>query len=102
MLHSCKIEIQVAKGEMGGPEIRLGFLDLLLIVWFSGTSGSEFRDEPTGAGRAEGKLGELRPEQGWSCAPSPLSLPLGPYLLSGSPGLLAGSPGQNRGALVKQ
>ena len=53
-------------------------------------------------GWPEGKLGELRPEQGWWCAPSPLSLPLGPLLLSGSPGLLAGSPGQNRGALVKQ
>ena len=48
MLHSCKIEIQVAKGEMGGPETLLGFLDLLLIVWFSRTPGGEFRDEPAG------------------------------------------------------
>uniref|UniRef100_F1MRK8 UL16-binding protein 17 n=1 Tax=Bos taurus TaxID=9913 RepID=F1MRK8_BOVIN len=29
----------MAKGEIGGPETRLGFLDLLLIVWFSGTPG---------------------------------------------------------------
>ena len=48
----------MAKGERGGPETRLGFLDLLLIVWFSGTSGSEFRDEPTGGGgMARGEVG---------------------------------------------
>ena len=40
----------MAKGERGGPETRLGFLDLLLIVWFSGTPGIEFRDELAGVG----------------------------------------------------
>ena len=40
---------------MGGPETLLGFLDLLLIVWFSGTPGGEFRNEPVGGA---GKLGE--------------------------------------------
>lgn len=45
----------MAKGERGGPETRLGFLDLLLIVWFSGTPGGEFRDEPArGGGAARG------------------------------------------------
>lgn len=44
---------------MGGPETRLGFLVLLLIVWFSGTPGGEFRRGTCGAWGA-GKLGELR------------------------------------------
>ena len=37
---------------MGGPETLLGFLDLLLIVWFSGTRSGEFWDEPA-MGRGE-------------------------------------------------
>ena len=97
---------------MGGPETLLGFLDLLLIVWFSGTPGGEFRDEPARGGRGMGPEGG-RPEEvgcagvretscGVAQPPSPLFPPLGPLLLGGSPGLLAGSPGQNRGALVKQ
>ena len=41
--HSCKTGIQVAKGEMGDSKSSLGFLVLLLIVLFSGTSSGEFR-----------------------------------------------------------
>ena len=44
---------------MRGPETRLGFLFLLQIVWFS--SGMKLWE-------GAGKLGELRPEQGWWCA----------------------------------
>ena len=95
----------MAKGEMGGPETRLGFLDLLLIVWFSGTPGGEFRDEPARGGARGGEVGCARVREtscGVAPPPSPLFPPLGPLHLGGSPGLLAGSPGQNRGALVKQ
>ena len=42
--HSCK-GIQVAKGEMGGFKTSLGFLVLLPIVLFSGTSSGEFGDD---------------------------------------------------------
>ena len=91
---------------MGGPKTSLGFLDLLLFVWFSGTCSGEFWDEPA---MGRGKLGELQPEREWWCAqgfwkllPGKRRLSLGLLLLSGSPGLLVGSPGQNKGALVKQ
>jgi len=36
----------VAKGEMGGFKTSLGFLVLLPIVLFSGTSSGEFGDDP--------------------------------------------------------
>ena len=91
------MEIQMAKGEIGGPETRLGFLDLLLIVWFSGTRGGEFRDEPArevGARRGEVGCARVREtSSGVAPPPSPLFPPLGPLHLGGSPGLPAGSPG---------
>lgn len=98
------------KGEMGGPETPLGFLDLL-IVWFSGAPGGEFRDEPARGGQGDGPGG--RPARGswvrgfaallrWRRRPFLFFPPLGPLLLGGSPRLLAGSPAQNRGALVEQ
>lgn len=71
---------------MGGPEARLGFPVLLLMVWFSGTPGGEFR---------RGTCGILETSCAVAPPPPPLSLPLAPLLLSGSPG-------QNKVPWVKQ
>ena len=61
--HSCKIGIQVTKGEMGGSKSSLGFLVLLLIVLFSGTSSGEFGDNPAQAVVMGGGRGVVMPEE---------------------------------------
>ena len=95
---------------MGDSKSSLGFLVLLVIVLFSGTSSGEFRDEP--AGKPE-EVGWVLTRKGDGCgvrgvretscsvspSPPPLSLPSAPFLLGGSCQLLAGSTGQNRGVL---
>ena len=99
---------------MDGSKTSLGFLVLLSMVLFSGTSSGEFGDDP-----ARGVAGE-RKEVGWVMsregngggvrgvsrnflqggAPAPTSFPSLAHLVLGvSSRLLAGSPGQNKGDL---
>ena len=99
---------------MDGSKTSLGFLVLLSMVLFSGTSSGECGDDP-----ARGLAGEGE-EVGWVIsregdgggvrrvsrnflqggAAAPTSFPSLAHLVLGvSSRLLAGSPGQNRGAL---
>ena len=87
---------------MGGSKSSLGFLVLLLIVLFSGTSSGEFGDEPAGereeVGWGKGEGGGVRgaSRNFWQrVAAAPSSFPS----LGGSSRLLAGSLVQKRGAL---
>ena len=90
---------------MGGSKSSLGFLVLLLIVLFSGTSSGEFGDEPAGEreevgwGKGVVSVGLRESSCSVSLPPPPLSLPSAPLLLGGSSRLLAGSLVQKRGAL---
>ena len=99
---------------MDGSKTSLGFLVLLSMVLFSGTSSGECGDDPArglaGEGEEvgwvisrEGDGGGVRGVsrnflKGGAAAPTSF-LSLGHLVLGGSSRLLAGSPGQNRGAL---